>query len=188
MDDSSPPPVFVDDEDASSAPHQHIDPVPSAVDAAAERWRDGLLSSDPTNQDEDFADHESDPRPEGFLRVWPEDGPKDDRPREAAWWSPLFSVKALQGAVIANGGALVALALLMAAPENGPKTGLMASAVVLGLGLMFAAISVVASLNFRDAQLRLAQIATASWLATISGAVSYAALPLAAFPLILIAR
>jgi hypothetical protein len=52
---------------------------------------------------------------------------------------------------------------------------------------MFAAISIVASLKLPGVQLSLARIAAPSWLATASGAVSYAALALA-FPLILIAR
>ena len=78
--------------------------------------------------------------------------------------------------MIANGGALIALALLMAAPNTGSKTGLMTSAIVLGLGLMFAAVSAVASLDFRGAQIRLARIA-----APLAGAVSYGALAAAAF-------
>ena len=96
-----------------------------------------------------------------------------------------FSMRALQGAVIANGAALVALALVLAGPDDESKAGLMASAIVLGLGLMSAAISVVvASLDFRGAQLRIARVATSSRLATISGAVAYVALVLAALPLI----
>lgn len=127
-------------------------------------------------------------RTEEFLRLYPDDDAGGRGPRERLRWSSLFSMRALQGAVIANGGALAALALLMAAPEGGSKDGLMASAVVLGLGLMFAAISVVASVDFRGARMRLARTAVPVWLAAVSGAVSYAALALAAFPLILIAR
>jgi hypothetical protein len=94
-------------------------------------------------------------------------------------------MRALQGAVIANGAALVALALVMAGPNGGSRTGVTASAIVLALGLMFAAISVAAaSLDFHGAQLRIARVATFSRLTTISGAISYAALVLAALPLI----
>jgi hypothetical protein len=93
-------------------------------------------------------------------------------------WSWVFSLRALQGAVIANGAALIALALLMAAPNSGAKSGLMTSAIVLGFGLMFAAVSAVASLDFRGARMRLARIA-----APLAGVVSYGALA-AAFALI----
>ena len=121
---------------------------------------------------------------EDFLRVWPNAGTREER-KDASALARAFSMSALQGAVIANGAALVALALVMAGPDNGPKTGLMASAIVLGLGLVFAALSVVVmSLDFRSAQLRIARVATSTRLATISGAVSYAALILAALPLI----
>src|SRR5262245_56974209 len=120
---------------------------------------------------------------EEFLRLWT--SPDDDRTRETAGLSPLFSMRALQGAVIANGVALVVLALLMVAPEIS-KVGLMTSAIVLGFGLMCAAISVVASLNLPGVRFSLASIAAPPWLATASGGLSYAALALA-FPLILIA-
>lgn len=107
--------------------------------------------------------------------------PKADGPRERSLLSYLFSMRALQTAVIANGGALAALALLMVAPDYGAKAELMASAVVLAFGLMFAAFSVIA---LQNVPLKLARIAAPSWFAMISGAVSYAALALAAVPLI----
>lgn len=118
---------------------------------------------------------ESGPRAE-FLRLWPDEASQTTD--GASGWSRVFPLRALQGAVIANGGALIALALLMAAPNTGSKTGLMSSAIVLGLGLICAAVSAVASLDFRGAQMRLARIA-----APLAGAVSYGALA-AAFALI----
>ena len=139
---------------------------------APQRWRGKMLASDTAAQQQDFADEPNGPRDE-FLRLWPDEQTQASRMR----W-PVFSLRALQGAVIANGGALIALALLMAAPGAGSRTGLMTSAIVLGLGLMFAAVSAVASLDFRGAQMRLARIA-----APIAGAVSYGALA-AAFALI----
>jgi hypothetical protein len=117
----------------------------------------------------DFAGDESGTRAEEFLRLWP-DGDAQTTGGTSTW-SRVFSLRALQGVVIANGGALIALALLMAAPNTGSKTGLMTSAIVLGLGLMFAAVSAVASLDFRGAQMRLARIA-----APLAGVVSYGAL------------
>lgn len=179
MKDSSPLPVFTDD--------PQVDLTPDASASATQRWRGTFLPADPAAGDQDFAGDEGGSQPEDFLRLWPDDDAHNDRPREAPRWSPRFPARALQGAVIANGGVLVALALVMVAPDSGSKTGLMASAIVLGLGLMFAAISVAASVNAGGAPLRLARIAAPSWLATISGAVSYGALALA-FPLFLIAR
>ena len=141
---------------------------------AAERWRGNLLQSESATSD--FAGDESRPREQEFLRLWPDGDAQASG--GVSWWSWIFSLRALQGAVIANGAALIALALLMAAPGTGSKTGLMTSAIVLGLGLMFAAVSAVASLDVRGAQMRLARIA-----APIAGAVSYGALA-AAFALI----
>ena len=187
MNDTSLLPVPACEEECSPR-FQRIDLALGEI-AAAERWRGNFLPSDAAAVgDPDFAGDESSSRPEDFLRLWPDDDAHTDRRREAPRWSSLFPAKALQGAVIANGGVLVALALVMVAPNTGSTTGLMASAIVLGLGLMFAAISVAASVNVGGAKLRLARIAAPSWLATISGAVSYGALALAAFPLILIAR
>ena len=144
----------------------------------ANRWR-ALFASDQRTADTDFACDAA--RAEEFLRVLPEEEPRADGPREPSLLSHLFSMRALQTAVIANGGALVALALLMAGPDFGAKAELMVSAVVLGLGLMFAAVSVAASQN---APLKLARIAMPSRFAMVMGAVSYAALALAAVPLI----
>jgi hypothetical protein len=124
--------------------------------------------------------------PEEFLRLWTEALSEEDGSRETAGFSSLFSLRVLQGAVIGNGGALVLLALLMAAPGVS-KAGLMTGAIVLGLGLIFAAVSVVASVNFHEVQVRLARIAAPPWLATASGAVSFTALALA-LPLLLITR
>jgi hypothetical protein len=142
------------------------------------RWR-ALFAADQTAEDVDFA--AGDERAEDFLRVLPEEEPRNDRPRQASLLSYLFSMRALQTAVIANGAALVALALLMVAPDNGAKAELMASAVVLALGLIFAAVSVIA---LQNRPLKLARITAPSWFAMISGAVSYVALALAAVPLI----
>jgi hypothetical protein len=172
MSDTSPLPALTD--------CQHMTLPRGDTTRAAERWRGNLLPSDPPAPQQDFAGDESGPRNEEFLRLWP-DG-ETQTTGGLSWWSWLFSGRALQGAVIANGGALIALALLMAAPDIGSKTGLMASATVLGLGLMFAAIAAVVSLAFRGAQMRLQQ--NTARLAAISGAVSYGALALAAFPLV----
>jgi hypothetical protein len=169
VNDTSPLPALTD--------CQQVDLSLDDSAPSAERWRGNLFASDPLAPTQDFA---GDQNEEEFLRLWP-DG-ESQTTREASRWSWLFSGSALQGAVIANGGALIALALLMAAPDIGSKTGLMASATVLGFGLMFAAIAAVVSLAFRGAQMRL-QRSTAR-LAAISGAVSYGALALAAFPLI----
>jgi len=150
--------------------------MPAANDSeAAERWRGNLLAFDPAAPAQDFSGDQGGFRDENFLRLWP-DAPADRT--DGSWW-PVFSLRALQGAVIANGGALIALALLMAAPDTNSKTGLMTSAIVLGFGLMFAAVSAVASLDFRGAQMRLARIA-----APLAGAVSYGALAVAAFSVI----
>jgi hypothetical protein len=142
------------------------------------RWR-ALFAAD-HREDPDFARSEG-TQAEDFLRVLPEEESRADGPRRASILSYVFSMRALQTAVIANGAALVALALLMAGPDFGAKAELMASAIVLALGLMFAAASVIAVHNL---PLKLARIAAPSWFAMISGAVSYAALALAAVPLI----
>jgi hypothetical protein len=168
VNDSSPLPVLSDDL-----------PVDLALDAstpATQRWRGNLLASDAAAPQPDFTGDESGPGEEEFLRLWPDGDVQTTG--GASVWSWAFSLRALQGAVIANGGALIALALLMAAPNTVSKTGLMTSAIVLGLGLMFAAVSAVASLDFRGAQMRLARVA-----APLAGAVSYGALA-AAFALI----
>ncbi len=183
MNDTSPLPAFAYDEARCPLGDQPIDPacgdaVPAANprdSEAAERWRGNLLASDPAAPAQDFAEDQGGSREEDFLRLWPGEDAEADRTGGASRWSWLFSLRALQGAVIANGGALIALALLMAAPNTGSKTGLMTSAIVLGLGLMFAAVSAVASLDFRGAQMRLARIA-----APLAGAVSYGALAAAA--------
>ena len=190
MNDASPLPVLAHDEARLARDHQRVDPAlseaPPAVcvrdTEAAERWRGNLLASDPAAPAQEFAGDESGTRSEGFLRLWPDEETEADRTSGVSRWSWLFSGRALQGAVIANGGALIALALLMAAPGTGAKTGLMVSATVLGLGLMFAAIAAVVSLDFRGAQMRLQR--SAARLAAILGAVSYGALALAALPFI----
>ena len=168
MNDSSPLPVFADD--------QPVDLTVNASTSSTARWRGNLLSSDSSAPTRDFAGDESGPRAEEFLRLWPDGDAQTTG--GASSWSWIFSLRALQGVVIANGAALIALALLMAAPNAGSKSGLMTSAIVLGFGLMFAAVSAVASLDFRGAQKRLARIA-----APLAGAVSYGALA-AAFALI----
>ena len=139
------------------------------------RWR-ALFAPGRTSPEQEFAGGDGD-----FLRVLPEEEPRSDATRQASLFSYVFSMRALQAAVIANGGALVALALLMAGPDFGAKAELMMSAVVLGLGLMFAAVSVAASQNV---PVKLVRIAAPSKFALITGAVSYAALVLAAVPLI----
>ena len=168
VNDTSPMPALRDDHQAYLAPD---DTAP-----ATRRWRLSLLPSDPAASQQDFAGDGGGLREQEFLRLWPDEDAQTAG--GTSRWSWLFSLRALQGAVIANGAALIALALLMAAPNTGSKTGLMTSAIALGLGLMFAAVSAVASLDFRGAQMRLARIA-----APLAGAVSYGALA-AAFALI----
>ena len=180
MNDSSPLPVHADDAARWPRRYQRVDLVlgQNGDEVDGDPRPAALLGERDASEALDEA------MPEAFLRLCTDS--LGERPSETAQLSPLFSMRALQGAVIANGVALVVLALLMVAPEVS-KAGLMTSAIVLGLGLMFAAVSVVASLNLPFVQLSLARIAAPSWLATASGAVSYAALALA-FPLILIAR
>ena len=190
MNDASPLPVLAPDEERLARDYQRVDlalgePSPAVCvcdSEAAERWRGNLLASDPAAPQQDFAGDEGGARSGEFLRLWPDEETEAERTGAASRWSWLFSGAALQGAVIANGGALIALALLMAAPGTGATTGLMASATALGLGLMFAAIAAVVSLDFRGAQMRLQR--SAARLAAILGAVSYGALALAAFPFI----
>ena len=185
MNDTSPLPALAHDEErwpVAPACGDVVSAGNSSDSEAAERWRGNLLVSDPAAPTQDFAGDESGTRSEDFLRLWPDEETEADRTGGASRWSWLFSGQALQGAVIANGGALIALALLMAAPGTGATTGLMASATVLGLGLMFAAIAAVVSLDFRGAQMRLQR--SAARLAAILGAVSYGALALAALPFI----
>ena len=130
--------------------------------------------------------------------------------------STKFLETALRVAVIANGGALVALAFTIQSVGNSSSAG-MAAAFILALGLLFAAISLLAYLNFQLADASgsglatkrgfglkgsataitvsenpayqaaqtkdvgiTSRITTSIWLATISGAGSYAALTLAA--------
>ena len=183
MNDTSPLPVLASDLERWPHHDQGGDLV-LGDPTGAERWRGNLLSSDAAAPDEDFGGGDADSRAEDFLRLWPEDDGETDRTREGGWWLPFFSPRALQGAVIANGGVLATLALLMAGPDEGAKSDLMGSAIVVGLGLMFAAISVVASLNVRGPRMRLARTAATPRLAAISGAVSYGALALAVFPLL----
>jgi hypothetical protein len=142
------------------------------------RWR--ALFASKRAAGADFASGDG-AQTEDFLRVLPDEESRNEGPRQASLVSYLFSMRELQTVVIANGGALAALALLMVAPDYGAKAELMASAVVLALGLMFAAVSVIA---LQNRPLKLARIATPSWFAMVSGAVSYAALALAAVPLI----
>ena len=179
MNDSSPLPVHADDAARWPRRYQRVDLVlgQNGEDVDGDPRPAALLSERDASEALDEA------VPEAFLRLCTDSVAER---RETEQLSPLFSMRALQGAVIANGVALVVLALLMVAPEVS-KAGLMTSAIVLGLGLMFAAISVVASLNLPGVQLSLARISAPSWLATASGTVSYVALALA-FPLILIAR
>jgi len=191
VNDSSPLPVHADDAARWPRRYQRVDLIlgqngdevdgdPRPVALLSER--DAAEAFDAAALDQDLAG--KDDGPEAFLRLCTDS--LGERPGETAQLAPLFSMRALQGAVIANGVALIVLALLMVAPEVS-KAGLMTSAIVLGLGLMFAAISVVASLNLPRVQLSRARISAPSWLATASGTVSYLALALA-FPLILIAR
>ena len=146
----------------------------------------------------------------GTLNV----GKGEGHPRDASNLSTRFSERALRVAVMANGGALVALAFTVQTGDNSSSAG-MAAAVVLALGLLFATISLLAYLNFQLAdafwsvlttkrvfepkgpaiaitnpayqtdqtkEVRIpSQITNSFWLATISGAASYAALTLAAF-------
>jgi hypothetical protein len=184
VNDSGPLPAFAHDEERWPVDPSCGDAAAASVSdtEAAERWRGNLLASDPAAPKQDFTGDESGAGSQDFLRLCPDEETEADRTGGASRWSWLFSGRALQGAVIANGGGLIALALLMAAPDIGSKTGLMASATVLGLGLMFAAIAAVVSLDFRGAQMRLQR--SAARLAAIFGAVSYGALALAALPFI----
>jgi len=194
---------------------------------AAERWRKDLTPLYPAALDLEFTDPETEwkvrpntPRisSDDFLRLWTLNvGNADERPRDALHRSAKLSIRALQFAVMANGGALVALAFTMKSVDNSSGAG-MAAAVVLALGLLFAGISLLAYLNFQLADtfwsapaakrgfepnasaiaiptsenpayqaaqtkdVRITSRITASfWLATISGAGSYAALAVAAF-------
>ena len=107
----------------------------------------------------------------------------------SAWL--VVSKHALRLAVMANGGALVALAFAMQSVDTNWNTS-MAAAVVLGLGLLLATISVLAYLNFQSAGACWSAMRTSRafkpkgtlWLATISGAGSYTALTLAAIWLV----
>jgi len=185
VNDTSPLPALAHDEErwpVAPACGDVVSAGNSSDSEAAERWRGNLLASDPAAPQQDFAGDEGGARSGEFLRLWPDEETEAERTGAASRWSWLFSGAALQGAVIANGGALIALALLMAAPGTGATTGLMASATALGLGLMFAAIAAVVSLDFRGAQMRLQR--SAARLAAILGAVSYGALALAALPFI----
>ena len=107
--------------------------------------------------------------------------------------SPLLTISkhALRLAVMANGGALVALAFAMQSMDTNWNTS-MAAAIVLGLGLLLATVSVLAYLNFQSAGAFWSALRTnrafkpksTLWLATISGAGSYTALTLAAIWLV----
>lgn len=155
---------------------------------AANRWRNDLGSVYPAPPDLEFADD--------LLDV----GAAEDCPRPASPVPAKLSKRALQFAVVANGGALVALAFTTTSVVNGSGV---TAAVFLGLGLLSAAVSLLAYLNFEfgDAfwsrwMARLARTkdagigkrTTASfWFAAISGAGSYAALCLAALWLLPVA-
>lgn len=153
----------------------------------ANRWRSDLRSFHPAAQDLELADHP--------LRLsTPDVGPADDSPHDASPLSAKLSKRALQLAVVANGGVLVALAF----------TGVgVAAAVVLGFGLLSAAVALLAYLNFEfgdafwPAWMRKAvrtnkigrggRTPASFWFAAISGAGSYAALCLAALWLLPVA-
>lgn len=134
---------------------------------AANRWQNDLGPFYPAASDLEFIETE--------WKV---------RPRDASTLSTRVLKRALQVAVMANGGALVALAFTVQSVDSSSGAGV-AAALVLGLGLLSAAISFLAYLNFElaDASWRAARrrIAPSSWLAAISGAGSYAAFCLAAF-------
>lgn len=174
---------------------------------AAERWRNDLSPLDPA-LDLDLSDLEPRNRPAGlfarlrqasrdcagvarsddFLWLWTRNAvDANDRPRQAWHLPSTVSKRALQGAVMANGGALVALAFMMQSVAIGAGR---AAAIVLGLGLLCAALSTVfAYLNFQLAGFQLAslqlpgasRLAASFWLAVLSCAGSYAALAVAAF-------
>lgn len=123
---------------------------------------------------------------EEFLRLWTDDTrPPPDRPREVrARLSTAFWMRALQGAVVANGSALVAVAFMTLSAETNSWSSLKAAAIVLGLGLLSAAIStLVVSMNSRR---RRTGIAPSSWVAIASGGLSYTAFALATLSLILV--
>ncbi len=123
-----------------------------------------------------------------FLWLWTRNEvDANGRPRQAWHLPATLSKWVLRGAVTANGGALVALAFTMQSFET--SAGRVA-AVVLGLGLLCAALAtVLAYLNFQLAALQLpslqlpsaSRLAASFWLAAISCAGSYAALAVAAF-------
>jgi hypothetical protein len=175
----------------------------AAALGAAERWRNDLSPFDPAVLDLDLSDLEPRNRPAGlfarlrqgssdhagavnsddFLWLWSRNA-VDAKDRSCrAWHLPAtFSKWVLRAAVLANGGTLVALAFMI---QSMPMSAGRAAAVVLGLGLLFAALStVLAYLNFQLAGLRLpnaSHLAASFWLAAISCAGSYAALAMAAF-------
>jgi hypothetical protein len=147
------------------------------VAAAARRWRSDLGPFHPAALDLEFNSHQGGVLGSGDL-LWL-------RSRDALQLSTRLSKWALQFAVMANGGALVALAFTIQSADGGSGAAV-APAVVLGLGLLTAAISLLAYLKFQFAAavwpVRVANRRTRSfWLAAISGAGSYATLFLAAF-------
>jgi hypothetical protein len=150
---------------------------------AADRWRSDLGSVHPATPDLEFADDSLDV------------ANADDCPGDASPVPATLSKRVLQVAVIANGGALVALAFTITSVVNGSGAGVTA-AVVLGFGLLSAAVSLLAYLNFefggafwprwmarlvRTKEAGRGGRTTASfWFAAVSGAGSYAALCVAA--------
>lgn len=150
------------------------------VAGAAKRWRSDLGPFHPAALDFELSGHQG-----GTVS-------SDDvlwlRSRDALHLSTRLSKWALQVAVVANGGALVALAFTIQAAGSGSGTGVTA-AFVLGLGLLSAAISFLAYLKFQLADAlwpaRAINRRTRSfWLAALAGAGSYAALCLAVFLLL----
>jgi hypothetical protein len=146
--------------DSSPLPALMNDPV---------RWprhhERATLETAPEWNIEASGEREADEPRSAFLRVCPEDAP-----RQAA--QPL-AAKALRAAVIANGAALVVLACVMQAVES-TRPGLAGPVLVLAAGLVLAAVWAVAACRSWP------KASSASWPARISGAGSYGALALAA--------
>jgi len=164
--------------------------VPSGFSEAAVRWRKELMPFPAAEPDFQFTDGDVKGANSNWLWTACADD-ASDRPRPAFHLSTEFAKAALKLAIIANGGTLVALALVTQLLDTSPRLGVEAAAIALGLGLAFAAASaVLACLNFqlsdayeaarREESKLVARIKASFWLATGSGAGSYAAFALGA--------
>jgi hypothetical protein len=169
---------------------------PPASSGAAERWRNDLTPRGPSAFDLEFTSPDAAWNASGgqragglnsdkFLWLWASNRSNASEPPRAALRLPAkLSKWALQLAVLANGGALVALAVLQLVDAS-LRTSLTAAALVLGLGLLFAATAtILAYLNFQLTAFCSApaaiRVKASYWLAIVSGAGSFAAVALAA--------